>query len=202
VPAGGRSDRGCGRLEERADRGAFRTPRAPDARSLPRLLLSCSPPPLPLARSFIGYAAGAVRVSALSHFRVIYVGTHDSIGLGEDGPTHQPVEMLESLRTTPNMFLYRPCDGNEVSAAYALAVSNSHAPAVIALSRQNVPHQVGSTVEVSSTPQRRQRQQQQEEGGGSQWAGTGLVAAAHRTLPQTLPPYSHSFGHLYACRRR
>ena len=97
--------------------------------------------------NFIGYAQGAVRVTALSHFRVIYVGTHDSIGLGEDGPTHQPVEMLESLRTTPNMFLYRPADGNEVSACYALAITNSHAPAVIALSRQNVPHLPGSSVE-------------------------------------------------------
>ena len=55
--------------------------------------------------NFIGYAMGAVRVSALSHFRVVFVGTHDSIGLGEDGPTHQPVEMLESLRTTPNMWV-------------------------------------------------------------------------------------------------
>jgi transketolase len=53
--------------------------------------------------NFIGYALGAVRLSALSHFRVLYVATHDSIGLGEDGPTHQPVEMLEALRATPNM---------------------------------------------------------------------------------------------------
>ena len=53
--------------------------------------------------NFYGYALGAVRLSALSHFRVLYVATHDSIGLGEDGPTHQPVELLESLRATPNM---------------------------------------------------------------------------------------------------
>ncbi len=64
--------------------------------------------------NFFGYSAGAVRVTALSHFRVIYVGTHDSIGLGEDGPTHQPVEMLEMFRAMPNMFVYRPADGNEV----------------------------------------------------------------------------------------
>ena len=101
--------------------------------------------------NFIGYAQGAVRLSALSHFRVIYVGTHDSIGLGEDGPTHQPVEMLESLRATPNMFTYRPADGNEVSAAYACAVQARHAPAVIALSRQNVPHLPGSTIEKAMT---------------------------------------------------
>lgn len=97
--------------------------------------------------NFIGYALGAVRLTALSHFRVIYVGTHDSIGLGEDGPTHQPVEMMEALRTTPNTFVYRPADLNETSASYALAISNSHAPAIIALSRQAVPVLAGSTIE-------------------------------------------------------
>jgi transketolase len=88
-----------------------------------------------------------VRVTALSHFRVIYVGTHDSIGLGEDGPTHQPVEMLEMLRAMPNMFVFRPADGNEVSGAYASAFSNSHAPSVIALSRQNLPQLPSSSIE-------------------------------------------------------
>jgi transketolase len=97
--------------------------------------------------NFIGYAQGAVRLSALSHFRVIYVATHDSIGLGEDGPTHQPVEMLESLRATPNMFVYRPADTNETSACYALAITKRDAPAVIALSRQVVPHVLASTIE-------------------------------------------------------
>jgi transketolase len=97
--------------------------------------------------NFIGYAAGAVRLSSLSHLRVLYVATHDSIGLGEDGPTHQPVEMLECLRTTPNMFVFRPADLNETSAAYALAISNPLAPAVFALSRQAVPVLAGSTVE-------------------------------------------------------
>uniref|UniRef100_A0A4W5LP51 Transketolase-like pyrimidine-binding domain-containing protein n=1 Tax=Hucho hucho TaxID=62062 RepID=A0A4W5LP51_9TELE len=66
--------------------------------------------------NFIGYALGAVRVSALSQFGVLYIATHDSIFLGEDGPTHQPIEMNASLRSMPNMFLYRPADGNEVSA--------------------------------------------------------------------------------------
>jgi transketolase len=61
------------------------------------------------------YALGAIRLSALSRFGVIYVMTHDSIGLGEDGPTHQPVEMLEYCRATPNLLTIRPCDGNEVS---------------------------------------------------------------------------------------
>jgi transketolase len=97
--------------------------------------------------NFVGYAAGAVRLSALSHFRVIYVGTHDSIGLGEDGPTHQPVEMNEMLRATPNMYLYRPADGNETSAAYASILMNPHAPGVVALSRQNLPQLPGSSIE-------------------------------------------------------
>jgi transketolase len=97
--------------------------------------------------NFIGYALGAVRLSALSHFRVIYVATHDSIGLGEDGPTHQPVEMLQALRATPNTYVYRPADTNETSASYALALKNTHAPAIIALSRQVVPHVLASTVE-------------------------------------------------------
>ncbi|CAE7829038.1 TKL1 [Symbiodinium sp. KB8] len=65
--------------------------------------------------NFIGYAMGAVRLSALSRRQVIYVATHDSIGLGEDGPTHQPVEMLLACRATPNLYVFRPGDGNETS---------------------------------------------------------------------------------------
>lgn len=99
--------------------------------------------------NFIGYALGAVRLSALSEFRVLYVATHDSIGLGEDGPTHQPVEMLESLRAMPNMYVYRPADINETSAAYALALLNPKAPAVFALSRQNLPQLEGSSIEAA-----------------------------------------------------
>ena len=97
--------------------------------------------------NFIGYAAGAVRLSALSQFRVLYVGTHDSIGLGEDGPTHQPVEMLLSLRATPNMYVYRPCDATETSAAYASAILNPTAPSVFALARAGNPNFEGSSFE-------------------------------------------------------
>jgi transketolase len=97
--------------------------------------------------NFFGYAAGAVRLSSLSHFRVLYVATHDSIGLGEDGPTHQPVELLEALRATPNMHVWRPADGNETSAAYAAALLNDHGPSLVALSRQNLPHLATSSVE-------------------------------------------------------
>lgn len=93
---------------------------------------------------FIGYALGAVRLSALSRFGVLYVMTHDSIGLGEDGPTHQPIEMLESLRATPNLFTIRPCDGNETTGAYIVAMEHSTTPTVLSLSRQGCPTQAGS----------------------------------------------------------
>eukprot|EP00586_Coscinodiscus_wailesii_P014105 CAMPEP_0172506676 /NCGR_PEP_ID=MMETSP1066-20121228/197222_1 /TAXON_ID=671091 /ORGANISM="Coscinodiscus wailesii, Strain CCMP2513" /LENGTH=601 /DNA_ID=CAMNT_0013283813 /DNA_START=228 /DNA_END=2029 /DNA_ORIENTATION=- len=86
--------------------------------------------------NFAGYALGAMRVSALSRFGVIYIMTHDSIGLGEDGPTHQPVEMLESLRSMPNLHVWRPADVNEMNGAYQSAITNPHTPSVIACSRQ------------------------------------------------------------------
>lgn len=86
--------------------------------------------------NFIGYAMGSVRLSALSQFGVIYVMTHDSIGLGEDGPTHQPIETLEMLRATPNLLTFRPCDGNEVAGCYVSALEHTHTPSVISLSRQ------------------------------------------------------------------
>lgn len=97
--------------------------------------------------NFIGYALGAVRLSALSHFGVIYVMTHDSIGLGEDGPTHQPIESLMTIRTTPNSLLIRPCDGNETSGAYAVAIDNRTRPSVLALSRQALPNLKGTSIE-------------------------------------------------------
>ncbi len=89
--------------------------------------------------NFIGYALGSVRLSALSRFGVIYVMTHDSIGLGEDGPTHQPVEMMECLRAIPNLLTFRPADGNEVVGAYVAALENHGSPSVISLSRQGTP---------------------------------------------------------------
>ncbi|KAK9761915.1 Transketolase [Basidiobolus ranarum] len=97
--------------------------------------------------NFISYALGATRLAALSHLRVIYVMTHDSIGLGEDGPTHQPIETLTSLRATPNTLVFRPADGNEVSGAYLAAIENKQRPSVLALSRQNLPHLAGSSIE-------------------------------------------------------
>lgn len=89
--------------------------------------------------NFAGYALGAIRLSALSRFGVIYIMTHDTIGLGEDGPTHQPVEMFESLRSMPNIHLWRPADAVETSAAYASALKEAHTPSVLCLSRQTLP---------------------------------------------------------------
>ncbi len=97
--------------------------------------------------NFVSYAAGAVRLSSLSHQRVIYVATHDSIGLGEDGPTHQPIETLAHFRALPNMMVWRPADGNETSAAYYVALTSKSTPSIIALSRQNLPQLENSTLE-------------------------------------------------------
>ncbi|KAK4509259.1 uncharacterized protein ATC70_007609 [Mucor velutinosus] len=97
--------------------------------------------------NFLTYGWGAARLSALSHLRVIYVMTHDSIGLGEDGPTHQPIETLVLTRATPNMLTFRPADGNEVSGTYLVAIEDQHRPSVIALSRQNLPQLEGSSIE-------------------------------------------------------
>jgi len=97
--------------------------------------------------NFAGYAMGSIRVSALSKFGVIYIMTHDSIGLGEDGPTHQPIEMLELLRATPNLLTIRPCDGNEVVGAYKIAIIEKETPTFLSLSRQGVPTIKGSSAD-------------------------------------------------------
>lgn len=87
---------------------------------------------------FTDYARPAIRLSALQRARVVYVMTHDSIGLGEDGPTHQPIEHLQSLRAIPGLEVYRPADAVETAECWALALS-SEGPSVLALTRQNVP---------------------------------------------------------------
>lgn len=97
--------------------------------------------------NFVSYAAGAVRLSSLSHSRVIYIATHDSIGLGEDGPTHQPIETLAHFRALPNMMVWRPADGNETSAAYYMALTSKQTPSIIALTRQNLPQLENSALE-------------------------------------------------------
>lgn len=97
--------------------------------------------------NFVSYAAGAVRLSAISQVPIIWVATHDSIGLGEDGPTHQPIETLAHFRALPNTMVWRPADGNEVSACYYVALTSKHTPSIIALSRQNLPQLENSTIE-------------------------------------------------------
>ena len=97
--------------------------------------------------NFMSYAAGAVRLSSLSHQRVLYVATHDSIGLGEDGPTHQPIETLAHFRALPNMMVWRPADGNETSAAYYMALTSHSTPSIFALTRQNLPQLENSTID-------------------------------------------------------
>ncbi|PID62768.1 MAG: transketolase [Gammaproteobacteria bacterium] len=99
---------------------------------------------IPYAGTFLvfsDYARNAMRLSALMKSRVIYVMTHDSIGLGEDGPTHQPVEHVASLRVMPNMNVWRPCDVVETAAAWQSALEHQHTPSTLALSRQNLAKQ-------------------------------------------------------------
>lgn len=88
---------------------------------------------------FSDYARNAIRMSALQETGVVYVMTHDSIGLGEDGPTHQPVEHVMSLRLIPNLNVYRPADAIETAECWALALQTEETPSVLALSRQNLP---------------------------------------------------------------
>ncbi len=88
---------------------------------------------------FSDYCRPAIRLSALQRTRVVYVMTHDSIGLGEDGPTHQPIEHLMSLRVMPNLDVYRPADTIETAECWALALAKSDGPSLLALSRQNLP---------------------------------------------------------------
>lgn len=92
---------------------------------------------------FSDYMKHGIRLSALMKLPVLYVLTHDSIGVGEDGPTHQPIEHLAALRSMPNVYLWRPADGRETAAAYAQALK-LHGPSCFALSRQNLPQYEGS----------------------------------------------------------
>ena len=96
---------------------------------------------------FTDYMRNAIRLSALAEARVIWVMTHDSIAVGEDGPTHQPVEHVASLRMIPQLNVFRPADGNETSAAYKVAVESKSHPTLLALSRQGLPQLEGSSIE-------------------------------------------------------
>lgn len=99
---------------------------------------------------FMEYARNAVRMSALMKQQSIFVYTHDSIGQGEDGPTHQPVEQLANLRTTPNMSVWRPCDNVETAVAWKAAIEKQDGPTSLVFSRQNLPHQQRSQEQLSA----------------------------------------------------
>jgi transketolase len=97
---------------------------------------------LPYAGTFMqfaDYSRPAIRLGALMKQRVIHVMTHDSIGLGEDGPTHQPVEHLAALRAIPNLYTFRPCDGIETAESWEWAINKQDAPSLLALTRQGLP---------------------------------------------------------------
>jgi transketolase len=98
---------------------------------------------------FSDYARNGMRMSALMKQRVVYVMTHDSIGLGEDGPTHQPVEHIPSLRIIPNMTLWRPCDSTETAVAWAAAIEHRIGPTTLALTRQALPAQPRSAQQIA-----------------------------------------------------
>jgi transketolase len=88
---------------------------------------------------FSDYMRPAIRLAAMNHLPVVFVFTHDSVALGEDGPTHQPVEQLASLRAIPNVHVVRPCDGNETAEAWRHCLERTSGPSVLVLSRQKLP---------------------------------------------------------------
>jgi transketolase len=98
---------------------------------------------------FSDYMKPAIRIAAISHIPTIFVFTHDSVGLGEDGPTHQPIEQLAALRAIPNLVTIRPADANEVREAWKVAIARRNGPTALALTRQAVPTLEGSNVGTS-----------------------------------------------------
>jgi transketolase len=100
--------------------------------------------------TFSDYARNAVRMAALMRLRVVYVYTHDSIGLGEDGPTHQPIEHVASLRLIPHMDLWRPCDAVETATSWAVAVENRDGPTCLILTRQALTHEARDAAQLAA----------------------------------------------------
>lgn len=99
---------------------------------------------------FMEYARNAVRMSALMGIQNIFVYTHDSIGQGEDGPTHQAIEQIANLRLSPNLHTWRPCDAAESATAWKLAIQRKTGPSALIFSRQGLPHQARDTEQVSN----------------------------------------------------
>jgi len=100
--------------------------------------------------TFSDYARNAVRMAALMRLRVIFVYTHDSIGLGEDGPTHQPIEHVATLRLIPHMDLWRPCDAVETATAWGAAIENRDGPTCLILTRQSLAHEARGAMEIAA----------------------------------------------------
>ena len=98
---------------------------------------------------FSEYARNALRMAALMKIRSIFVYTHDSIGLGEDGPTHQPIEQIPTMRMIPNMALWRPCDAVESAVAWARAIERKDGPSCLIFSRQGLPHQTRTNAQIA-----------------------------------------------------
>ncbi len=115
---------------------------------------------------FSDYCRPAIRLAALMGARVIHVMTHDSIGLGEDGPTHQPVEHLAALRAIPNLRVFRPCDSVETIECWQLALEHAQGPSVLALTRQNLPATAARAGRGQPLRRRRLRDRAGAEGGG------------------------------------
>jgi transketolase len=99
---------------------------------------------------FSEYARNALRMAALMKIQGIFVFTHDSIGLGEDGPTHQPVEQAATLRLIPNMQVWRPCDGVESAVAWKVAIEHKTGPSSLLFSRQGLPHQPRTEAQINA----------------------------------------------------
>jgi transketolase len=100
--------------------------------------------------TFSDYARNAVRMAALMRLRVIFVYTHDSIGLGEDGPTHQPIEHIASLRIIPHMDLWRPCDAVETATAWGAAIENRDGPTCVIFTRQSLTHEARDAAQLTA----------------------------------------------------
>jgi transketolase len=100
--------------------------------------------------TFSDYARNALRMAALMHLRVIFVYTHDSIGLGEDGPTHQPIEHIASLRLIPHLDLWRPCDAVETATAWGVSLENRDGPTCLIFSRQSLAHEARTAAQVAA----------------------------------------------------
>ncbi|WP_280571098.1 transketolase C-terminal domain-containing protein, partial [Chromohalobacter sp. 296-RDG] len=100
--------------------------------------------------TFMEYMHNAVRMAAIARRQVIFVYTHDSIGLGEDGPTHQPIEQLNALRITPNLATWRPCDATETSVAWLAALKRQDGPTALVFSRQGLPGQARDVAQLAA----------------------------------------------------